>query len=324
MSEHYEIAVLGAGAWGTALAVLHASQDRRVCLWARSAEHAGLMREQRENKRLPGVRLPGNLAIAHHFPSADLLLFAVPVQFARAVLRALPEAAVPLVLCCKGLEASTLALPSELATELHPEMEIAVLTGPNFAHEIAAGLPAASVIAAADAGLRQRLMTALHTPTLRLYGSADVVGAALGGAAKNVVAIASGAVMGAGLGENARAALITRGIAEIARLAVALGGRPETVSGLSGLGDLLLTCTGTSSRNFSLGFDLGRDIPLARILTDRRGVAEGVATTPALLARASEVGVDLPIAQVVGDLLEGRLDVAGSLATLMQRQMRDE
>jgi glycerol-3-phosphate dehydrogenase (NAD(P)+) len=324
MSERFEIGVLGAGAWGTALAVLLAREGRRAALWARSEDHAARLREARENTRLPGVKLPKNLAIASQFPQADILLLAVPIQYARAVLGALPAQEIPLVLCCKGLEAGTLLLPQELAQALHPEMPVAILTGPNFAHEVAGGLPAAAVLATADAVLRTRLMGALRSASLRLYGSPDITGAALGGAAKNVIAIAAGVVMGAGLGENARAALITRGIAEIARLAIALGGRAETSSGLSGLGDLLLTCTGASSRNFSLGFELGRNVPLERILGQRSSVTEGVATAPALAARARLAGVEMPITEVVAALLAGETDVAGSVAALMGRAERDE
>jgi glycerol-3-phosphate dehydrogenase (NAD(P)+) len=192
-----------------------------------------------------------------------------------------------------------------------------VLTGPNFAHEIAAGLPAASVVAAADAGLREAMIRLLATANFRLYGNEDVVGAQLGGAAKNVIAIAAGAVIGAGYGENARAALVTRGLAELGRLIMALGGRAETAAGLSGLGDLVLTCTGQGSRNFSYGAALGRGEP-SRV----EGVVEGVATAPALIARAK--GVDLPICSCVASVLAGEISVASALARLMARPLRDE
>ncbi len=324
MNERFDIGVLGAGAWGTALALLYAKEGKRVALWARTAAHAGQMQRHGQNARLRGFVLPKNLAVTTDFPQADILLLATPLQHARTVLAALPAAPVPLVLCCKGLEAGSLALPPELAQALHPEMPVAMLTGPNFAHEIAAGLPAAAVLAAQDPALRSRLMRELRSVTLRLYGSADITGAALGGAAKNVVAIAAGVVMGAGLGENARAALITRGISEIARLATALGGRAETVSGLSGLGDLLLTCTGTSSRNFSLGFELGRNVPLDEILAHRSGVTEGIGTAPALLARARLVGVDMPIAQMVTALLAGETAAGSVMGALMGRAASDE
>jgi glycerol-3-phosphate dehydrogenase (NAD(P)+) len=324
MSEAFDIGIIGAGGWGTALAVLFANAGKNTALWARDTQATTRLRTARENPRLPGVRLPENLAVIETFPAAKILLLAVPMQHARATLAALPPQNSPLVLCCKGLEAGTLLLPPELLAELHPEMPAAMLTGPNFAHEIAANLPAATVLAAENAELRAKLISALHTRTLRLYGSPDITGAALGGAAKNVIAIAAGVVMGAGLGENARAALITRGIVEIARLAAALGGRPETVSGLSGMGDLLLTCTGTSSRNFSLGFELGKGQSLPAILANRTSVTEGVSTAPALLARAQRSGVEMPITQVVTALLAGDMTVSDTVSSLMSRALRDE
>ncbi len=235
---------------------------------------------------------------------------------------AVASGAAPLVACAKGVEHETLRLPLEVLGELHPARRAAVLTGPNFAHEIAAGLPAATVIAAIDAALRARLAALLATATFRVYGNDDPIGAQVGGAAKNVIAIAAGAVIGAGLGENARAGLITRGLAELGRLAVALGGRMETVMGLSGLGDLLLTCTGASSRNFSLGLALGRGERLADVLAARSAVTEGVATAPALLARAA--GVDMPICRAVAELLAGRLPLARAVSELLARPQRDE
>ncbi|MDE2238643.1 MAG: NAD(P)-dependent glycerol-3-phosphate dehydrogenase [Rhodospirillales bacterium] len=316
-SVNKTIAVIGAGAWGTALAVLFAKAGRDVTLWARDSQKAETMRQTRENPRLPGVRFPEALRVTAEMPVADILVVAVPMQHLRGTLPGLPDA--PLVLCCKGLEAGTHLLPPEIVTS-----PCAILTGPNFAHEIAAGLPAAAVLATPDAALRADLIKALHTPSFRLYGSPDITGAALGGAAKNVIAIAAGVVMGAGLGENARAALITRGLAEIARLAAALGGKPETISGLSGLGDLLLTCTGASSRNYSLGFGLGQGQSLAEILGGRSAVTEGVMTAPALLARAVEAGVEMPITQAVTKLLSGEMNIPQTMAALMGRALKDE
>jgi glycerol-3-phosphate dehydrogenase (NAD(P)+) len=313
-----EIGVIGAGAWGTALAVLWARCGAAVALWARDPAAA------RRGKRLPGVALPESLVVTGEIPKAEILVVGVPVQFLRGVLAALAGQNAPLVLCCKGLEAGSLLLPPEVVSEVLPGRACAVLTGPNFAGEIAAGLPAAAVLAAVDSGLRAALMAALRRDTLRLYGSADVTGAALGGAAKNVIAIAAGAVMGAGLGENARAALITRGLAEIARLAVALGGKAETVAGLSGLGDLALTCTGAKSRNYALGLALGRGVPLAEILSQRSDVTEGVATAPALLARAAAAGEDMPVTAAVAALLAGEMSVGGTMAALMGRALKDE
>ena len=314
-----QIAVIGAGAWGTALAILQANAGRSVTLWARDATKADLMERSRTNPHLPGAVLPSSLRVTSVMPQADILLIAVPLQTLRHLLPALPIG-VKLVLCCKGVEQTTLALPPEIVAP----RDCALLTGPNFAHEVAAGLPAAAILATPDAALRSMLVSSLHTPCFRLYGAADIVGAALGGAAKNVIAIAAGVVMGAGLGENARAALITRGLAEIARLAEALGGRAETVAGLSGLGDLLLTCTGLSSRNYSLGYGLGQGRRLQEILAARNAVTEGVMTAPALLARARMSGVEMPITQAVTNLLEGGMTVAKTMAALMGRALKDE
>jgi glycerol-3-phosphate dehydrogenase (NAD(P)+) len=319
-----KIGVLGAGAWGTALAVLLAREGNDVTLWARDAARVTDMLASRMNPRLPGIVLQDHLGISGDFPDAGLFLLCTPMQHARAVLSALQPGPAPMILCCKGLETGTLWLPHELSTALQPQRPVAILTGPNFAHEIAAGLPAAAVLAAPDAALRTALMTRLSSSTFRLYGSADLTGAALGGAVKNVIAIAAGVVIGAGLGENARAALITRGIAEIARLAIASGGKAETISGLSGLGDLLLTCTGPASRNYSLGLALGQGAALADILQGRNAVTEGVATAPALLARANAAGVEMPITGAVTKLLAGAISLPDMVAGLMGRALKDE
>jgi glycerol-3-phosphate dehydrogenase (NAD(P)+) len=317
------VAVIGAGAWGTALAIQAARAGNAVTLWVRDPARAGMIATSRENPRLPGVRLPEPIIAGPAIPDgADLALLAVPVQHLRSVLSRLPPGFPSLVACAKGVEQTTLRLPLEIVAEVHPGTPAAVLTGPNFAHEIAAGLPAASVVATADAGLREVVATALGTPAFRLYGNDDPVGAQIGGAAKNVIAIAAGAVIGAGLGENARAALITRGLAELSRLAVALGGRAETVMGLSGLGDLLLTCTGAASRNYSLGLALGQGAKLADVLAARSAVTEGVATAPALVARAA--GVDLPVCTAVASLLAERTTLAEAMAALLARPRRNE
>lgn len=317
------VAVIGAGAWGTALAIQAARAGNDVVLWARDAQRAGVIAASRDNPRLPGVRLPEPIAVSDTMPGrADIVLLAVPTQHIRQVMRGLPEGLAPLVVCAKGVETGTLRLPLEIVEELRPGMPAAILTGPNFAHEIAAGLPAAAVVAAGDASLREDVAAMLSTPSFRLYGNDDTVGAQVGGAAKNVIAIAAGAVIGARLGENARAALITRGLAELGRLAMALGGRRETVMGLSGLGDLLLTCTGPASRNFSLGLALGRGEALADVLAARSAVTEGVATAPALVARAA--GVDMPICRAVADLLSGTTTLKEAMAALLSRPRRDE
>ncbi len=318
-----DVAVIGAGAWGTALAIQAVRAGNAVTLWARSEARAREIARARESPRLPGKLLPDAVRVSTELPdAAEAILLAVPVQYLRAVAGLLPRGCAPLVACAKGMETGTLRLPLELLDELHPGRSAAVLTGPNFAHEIAAGQPAATVVAAIDPTLRAELAGLLGTPAFRIYGNDDPIGAQVGGAAKNVIAIAAGAVIGAGLGENARAGLITRGLAELGRLAVALGGRTETVMGLSGLGDLLLTCTGPASRNFSLGYALGRGEALADVLAARSAVTEGVATAPALVARAD--GLELPVCRAIADLLAGRVTLADAIRALLARPRRDE
>lgn len=325
------IAVIGAGAWGTALAARLAPL-RPTVLWARSPQRAAEIQVARENARyLPGHPIPDALTVTADagaaLRAAALVLLAVPTQALRAIAAALrphwPEAA-PAVICAKGIERESLCLPSEILAGTLPASPCAVLSGPTFAHEMVAGLPAAAVLAASDEALRARLLAALAIPRFRLYGSTDVAGVQLGGAAKNVIAIAAGVVEGMGLGENARAALITRGVAELARLVAAEGGRPETAAGLSGLGDLILTCTGAASRNHSLGIALGRGAPLAEVLAGRVGVTEGVHTAPALVARAARTGTELPIASAVAALLDGRATAAMLVEALLSRAAKDE
>jgi glycerol-3-phosphate dehydrogenase (NAD(P)+) len=321
------VAVIGAGAWGTALAIQAARAGDDVVLWARDPTNAAAIEQSRVTARLPGVRLPGTIRVTADLPHhADFVLVAVPMQHMRGVVASLALGSAPMIVCAKGVEAGTLLLPLEVIAELQPATPAVVLTGPNFAHEVAAGLPAASVVAGGDAAVRGAVTARLATPAFRLYGNDDPIGAQIGGAAKNVIAIAAGAVIGAGLGENARAAVITRGLAELGRLVVALGGRQETVMGLSGLGDLLLTCTGPASRNFSLGLALGRGEALADILAHRQAVTEGVTTAPALVERARQASgtVDLPICGVVADFLAGHTTLAQAMADLLARPRRDE
>lgn len=323
------IAIIGAGAWGTALAVQVARAGHPVALWARDGARAEAIATARENARyLPGIALPDGIAVtkdlAAALDGAAIALLVVPAQALRGVLGAMPAALPPLLLCCKGVERGTLKLPLEVLAELRPATRAGVLSGPNFAHEVARGLPAAAVVASADAALRAEALALLATPTFRLYSGDDPVGVEVGGAAKNVIAIAAGVVMGAGLGENARAALVTRGLAELSRLALALGGRAETASGLSGMGDLLLTATGPGSRNTSLGLALGRGESMEAILSARAGVTEGVTTAPAMVARAAQAGVELPICAAVADLVQGRATVRESVARLLARPLRDE
>lgn len=320
MSDPAHVAVIGAGAWGTALAIQAARAGCAVTLVARAPDAIAVTRG---SPRLPGAILPPAIAVTATLPDrSDLLLWVVPMQHVRESLRRWPPAGRPVVICAKGVEQGTNRLPLEVLAEIAPDSAGAVLSGPNFAHEIAAGLPAAAVIAAVDPALRERVAGLLGTSTFRLYTNDDPVGTQLGGAAKNVIAIAAGAVTGAGLGENARAALVTRGLAELRRLVDGAGGRAETVMGLSGLGDLLLTCTGPSSRNFSLGCALGSGKSLAATLAASAGVVEGVATAEALIARAG--AVELPICQAVADVLAGRQSLGDAMQTLLSRPRRGE
>ncbi|MBV8525810.1 MAG: NAD(P)-dependent glycerol-3-phosphate dehydrogenase [Acetobacteraceae bacterium] len=316
-----DLAVLGAGAWGTALAIQALRAGNQVVLWARDPARAQLIAHSRHNPRLPGIRLPDEIFVTSDIPKASIILLATPMQFLGSVAARL-QAPGKLVACCKGVETDTLKLPLEVLADLHPGVPLAILTGPNFAEEIASGKPAASVIAATGPALREEIAARLATPGFRLYGNDDPIGAQLGAAAKNVIAIAAGVVIGARLGENARAGLITRGLAELARLSTALGGKRETVMGLSGLGDLVLTCTGEASRNFTLGVALGRGESLAAVLAARTTVTEGVATAPALVARAGTL--DLPICSAVAAILQGRSTPGEAVASVLARPRRDE
>lgn len=326
------IAVLGGGAWGTALAQTAARAGRDVSLWAREAEVVRSISETGENPDfLPGVAL--DRAIRAHGEMAEVLegaeavLAVCPAQAMRPVLsqarRVWPGPA-PLVLCAKGLEVRTGLRLSEIAASLMPEVPLAVLSGPTFAREVAEGRPTAVTLAAADPALAESLVAALGTRTFRPYAAADIVGVEIGGAVKNVLAIACGVVEGRGLGDNARAALLTRGLAEIIRLGRALGAHPETLSGLSGLGDLILTATSLQSRNFSLGVALGEGRTLSEILAARRTVAEGVHTAAAIESLAERLGVEMPICEAVNHLLRGTHTVEEAVETLLSRPLKSE
>lgn len=304
-----KIGVLGGGAWGTALAQVAARGGEPVTLWAREDDVVTSVNSAHENTLfLPGVSLSPTIHATSDLAAlsdCDALLVVVPAQFLRSVLSQLPAGIRPLVLCAKGIEAGTQKLVAEIARELHPDAPVAVLSGPTFAHEVARGLPTAVTLACEDDTLRDALAERLGGATFRTYASSDVTGAEIGGAVKNVLAIACGVVEGAGLGLNARAALIARGFAEMTRFGVARGGRPETLAGLSGLGDLVLTCSSTNSRNFSLGVGLGQGKAAADLLADRRTVAEGAATAPVLREAARAAGVEMPVTEAVCALLEG-------------------
>jgi len=323
------ITVLGAGAWGTALAVA-ASARHEVMLWARDADQLEAMRRARCNTRyLPDVVLPEGLALGADHAAAlahgqgGLLVIATPMAALRERLSALPGDA-PALWLCKGFEASSGRLGHEIARELRPGCPCGVLSGPSFAQEVARGQPTALVAASDDAALLVRAVEGFHGASLRIYSSNDPIGVEVGGAVKNVLAIATGIADGMALGLNARAALITRGLAEMTRLGVALGARAETFMGLSGLGDLVLTATGDLSRNRQVGLALAAGHALPQILQRLGHVAEGVLSAATVLARAQSLGVELPITRAVVDVLEGRLAPAQALRQLMRRESRDE
>jgi glycerol-3-phosphate dehydrogenase (NAD(P)+) len=322
------IGILGAGAWGTALAAIAGRAGREVTLWVRRESQADALAIERENRlHLPGVSLDPAIRITADLAplfETDAVLIALPAQHVRAHVQPLAwPAGLPAVICAKGIERGSLKSMPEVLAELQPGAAAAVLSGPTFAGEAARGLPTAVVIASGDAGLAERLAGALATPSFRPYASDDPQGVALGGAIKNVLAIGCGIVVGRGLGENARAALLTRGLAELRRLVAAAGGRRETAMGLSGAGDLILTATSGQSRNSSLGEALGRGRRLAEILSERHSVTEGVESAAAAVALAERHGVEMPISQSVAAILAGG-DVDAELHRLLARPLKRE
>lgn len=321
------IGVVGGGAWGTALAQVMASGGRDVHLWVREPEVIEAINGSHENSVfLPGIPLSPRIratADLSWVSESQAVLVVTPAQHMRSVLADMHCNGQPLILCSKGIEAGSLKLLHQVASEAVDGSPIAVLSGPTFAHEVARGLPTAVTLAAEEAGLATRLAELIARPTFRPYVSTDMAGAEIGGAVKNVLAIACGVVEGAGLGLNARAALIARGFAEMTRFGLARGGQAETLTGLSGLGDLVLTCNSTNSRNFSLGVGLGQGKSAADLLTDRRTVAEGAHTAPVLQQAAAEAGVDMPVCEAVCALLAGR-PVAQVVEALLARPLREE
>ncbi|MDB5708982.1 MAG: glycerol-3-phosphate dehydrogenase [Sphingomonas bacterium] len=321
------VGVIGGGAWGTALAQVAAQGGEAVTLWAREPEVVTAVNGTHENPLFlagvtlsPAIHATGDLG---DLTSCDALLVVVPAQHVRTVLAGMAIGATPLVLCAKGIEAGTRLLISEVVAEVQPDAPIAVISGPTFAHEVAAGLPTAVTLACADEAIGAALGDRLALPAFRPYFSTDVIGAEIGGAVKNVLAIACGVVEGAGLGQNARAALIARGFAEMTRFGLARGARAETLAGLSGLGDLVLTCSSTSSRNFSLGVGLGQGRPAGELLADRRTVAEGAFTAPVLREAAEVAGIDMPVTEAVCALLAGA-DVRDVVGALLARPLSRE
>lgn len=328
MTSYRSFGVVGGGAWGTALAQLLAADGAPVRMWAREADVVAAINADHRNPVFlpdavlsPSLTATGDLA---DMADRDALLIVVPVPFLRAVLADLPAGDTPLIFCSKGMEAGSFAFPVDIAESLFPDRPLAVLSGPTFAHEVAAGLPTAITLAAANPALADALAHALARPHFRPYVSTDMIGAEIGGAVKNILAIACGIVDGAGLGLNARAALISRGFAEMTRFGIARGAQAETLAGLAGLGDLVLTCTSSNSRNFALGQGLGRGEEAAKLMADRRTVAEGAFSAPVIAAAARADAIDMPITDAVARLVAGEIRVADAVQALLSRPLRRE
>lgn len=322
------LAVLGAGSWGTALAIALAGRFDTIHLWARSAERAAEMERLRENRHyLAGFLFPQNVSVTadlqQAFAHCETVLCVVPSQFVRGVARQLPPN-LPVVTASKGLEEGSLLRVSEVIREVAGERPVAVLSGPTFAKEVAAGEPAAMVIASQQPGVAEAVQAAFATPSLRLYASGDVVGVEIGAALKNVIAIGAGVCRGLGLGSNSVAALVTRGLAEITRLALAMGGQPRTLSGLAGLGDLVLTATGDLSRNRYVGIHLGEGRTLREILHGMSMVAEGVETCKAAYLLGRRENVELPIVGKMYEILYEGKDPRQAIRELMDRPLTTE
>lgn len=325
------IGVVGGGAWGTALAAVAARAGRQVVLWAREADVVSAINGQKENTAfLPGVTLPSGIRATGELAdlqAADAILMVSPAQFVRPVSAALNphlKSEVPVVICAKGIEQSSGKLLSEVVAETMPRRPLAALSGPTFAHEVAKGLPAAVTLASPDERVVAALTAAIGLPTFRPYGSGDIIGVQVGGAVKNVIAIAAGVVVGRKLGENARAALITRAMAEMLRFAAAAGGEAETIMGLSGLGDMILTCGSAQSRNMSLGIALGEGKRLDDVLAGRTSVSEGVYTAQIVAQIARDKSLYMPISTAVAEILSGRRAIDAVIEDLLHRPFRPE
>jgi glycerol-3-phosphate dehydrogenase (NAD(P)+) len=325
MAAFQSVAVIGAGAWGTALATMAARAGRNVTLWARNAEHAVRIASTRDNPRLPGVRIAQEIIVTHELAEAaraDMILIATPAQHLRGAVNMLAShlaKPVPIIACAKGIEHGTHKFMTEIIAEAAPYAQPAILSGPSFADDVARGLPTAVTLAAKDEALASSLVQALGSATFRPYHSTDVRGVEIGGAAKNVLAIAAGIVVGRNLGASALAALTTRGFSELARFGRACGARTETLSGLSGLGDLLLSCSTAQSRNFALGIALGRGeaAPAGKL-------AEGTFTAPVLVELAAAQNVDMPVSQAVAAILAGQLTIDAAIEGLLTRPFKAE
>ena len=327
-SDTLKLGVIGGGAWGTALAQVAAARGRETLLWALEDEVIAAVNSKRQNDVfLPGVPLAESIRATgdlSELDSCDAWLVVTPAQHMRAVLERAPDCGKPLILCSKGIEERSGELLHQVARQCCPAAQVAVLSGPTFAHEVAKGLPTAVTLAAEDLALAEQLRERIALPTFRIYVTDDLAGAEIGGAVKNVLAIACGVVEGKGLGQNARAALIGRGFAEMTRFGLAFGARRETLAGLSGLGDLVLTCSSASSRNYSLGKGIGAGRSAAELLADRKTVAEGAFTAPVLMRLARDKGIEMPIVETVDALIAGRASVDQALGALLSRPPRAE
>jgi len=329
-SVFQRVGVAGAGAWGTALAVCAVAAGRDLHVWAREPEVAASLVAGNGNPAfLPGANVPAMSASTDmaELADCDAILLVAPAQHMRATVRGLAprlKRGTPLALCSKGIERATLKMMTDVLAEEAPHASAAVLSGPSFASDVAKGLPTAVTLACPDRAIGETWMRSIGRPHFRIYWSDDLVGAEAGGAIKNVLAIACGVCDGLGLGRSAHAALIARGFAEMTRLGVAMGGRPETLAGLCGLGDLVLTCSSPQSRNMSFGMELGRGKSAIEILASRTAVTEGAETAPAVVELGRKLNIDLPICQVVLDMIEGRLDARAAVGQLLNRPMKDE
>ncbi len=326
------VLVAGGGAWGTALASLTARLGVPTTIWAREEEVVSSINERHQNDVfLTGLDLPENLVATSDLAAAkpfEAIIFVVPAQFSRGILEELSaiteKAAIPLALCCKGIERDTGKLMTQVLEESWPEAIPAVLSGPSFAADVATGLPTAVTLASANEEIGRKWLATIGQPHFRPYLSDDLIGAELGGAVKNVLAIACGIVEGKQLGESARAALIARGFAEFQRLGVALGAKPQTMAGLSGLGDLILTCSSRQSRNMSLGYEIGQGGAATDILARRKTVSEGAATARPVVELARQYNVEMPICEAVAEIVDGAVEVDKVITTLLTRPLRDE
>ena len=325
------IGIIGAGAWGTALAQSIRRAGCETVLWSFEPEVAKSINKTHENETyLPGIKLNAGIratSVLEEAAATDAVLLVVPAQFMRGVTSQLCNMLardIPVVVCAKGIEQNSAALMSEVVADTLPGRPVAVLSGPTFAAEVASGLPTAITVATRDKAVGDELVEALGTQKMRPYLSDDVIGAEIGGAVKNVLAIACGVTEGRGFGDNARAALITRGLAEMTRLCIAKGGKAETMMGLSGLGDLTLTCSSSQSRNYSLGEELGKGKTLEKVLASRNSVAEGVTSAAAVSTLAKRLGIEMPITEAVAAIVSGTVSVDAAIEGLLTRPFQDE